>query len=638
MAAKTKEGFEILGVPFREFALASALVLLITAAAFYPALSDFGHSAFGTEDFNAFVWFFWHYEKSLDALQNPLFAPEVFAPYGISLGLAASSPIQSVLYWALPRAWGVFGRITMIQIIPFLLGGVFSFALAYRYAKSFIPSFIAAIIYDFSVYHFHSALEHMQYNAAFAFLPLFFLFYLELAETGNRGRKLIGLLALSLLLVTLSEIVMALMLAFLVFLDMFRRYAEYSKAEIFTVRNLLFFGAAVFVSLVAFEILTRLPLNPAIVYVAPGLIFPAVCVFAVLGVSRALEAERKIGLVASVSLAALPAIAYVSLLLLLPSYQFIPDSILGNTAAFAVPLEYLAIPSDLQALAHTGLFRGLAAYNEVGVYLGLPLLALVALSLLVRGASKEEAYFRDNFIISLMFSFPILAAGGALLMFTPFLAEPLFPLLGLLRVPARFVILATLFVSVMAAIALKRLLEPLGRTGIALALVFALVLLAERWPALEGFRFSPNVPQFYLELANGSSNGSIFLYPNFDLHNINGEMYYQTIHRRSLSYGITSRFPQGFNALFALYNRNAFVGGGGADVSGVPPLVRELGYGYVVVQKRHCTGEGCYYGHGANWTADVGLPHIEKGLVSAFGNPIYEDEAIIVYRNAQAPG
>lgn len=601
---------EVLGVPARPFLLNAAVTLVLTAAIFYPALASFGQVLLGTEDMKYFLWVFWHFSNSMDNGTNPFYAGEIFYPYGISLSMTTVSPLQAIAYWLLPASFGPFGKITLLQALSFVLCGIFAFCLAYRFAKSFLPSFLGSALFNFSVYHSENALHHLNYSMAFPFLALFFLCYFAAAE---RRKHSILLLSVALLLLALNEMTVAVMAGFVVFLDVFWRYLARSRVKL-TLRNAAILGGAVVLSMAANEALATLAAPQLLLYTLPPLPFLAACL-AVLGPANAVAAEKAEGRLRALVLASLPTAAYAVLLALQPSYAISPDNAISNSLFYAVPVEYLVIPSDFQAVAHAGIFSGLPAGSEAGVYAAAGLL-LLALSLVLPGASRDEERFRNLALLCLLFSFPIISAGGLTLLTV--LPQPLFPLLGVLRVPVRFMMLSLLFLSLASALLAVRMLR--FRHGRALVAGLSVLVLAVQWPALGSFAFDGSVPAFYSGLAGMEK--TVFLYPDMNYYSLLNEVYYQTVHGNSLSAGIVSRQPLSGNPLYSLYSsRNV-------SRSDALAVAKSLGYDYVVFHKTTCSNSsGCFRGVFVQDQALMDALAREKPP----GAKVYEDDSMAVY-------
>lgn len=615
---------KLLGVPIEQLALCFIITTALTAIFFLPALSDFGHVLLGKEDIQFFIWLFWHYGQSVAHGTDPLYASEIYYPYAVSLSTSTVTPLQGALYLIMPADWGVFGRITALQVLAFVLGGLFSFALAYRFTKSFMPSLIASFIFNFSAFHFEKALHHLNYSMAVPFVALFFLCYYDALAQRPKDRSHLWL-ALALLLVALNELTIAIMIGFMVFIDIFIRHARASGVDLPTPRNILTVGCAIAVSLLIFELSSVSQFPALFVYLVPGTLFVAVCLFMVLGKGNLIRRETADGFFVSMAVCAVPVLCYGALLALHGSYAFQPDSILANTLKFPVPIEYVLLPSQLQQVSQLGLFQGLDMASETGgAYLGPVVILLLLASWLLPKASDDERHARNLGVICLLFSFPLIMIGSTPLIVTPLLSGPLFPLLGLLRTQSRFVMLALLFISIAAALLSARLFAK-RKNGTAMGAGLAVLLLAASWPALGSFAFEPHVPGFYLNLSGSAHNASIFLYPDLDYYTLLKEDYYQTIHGDNMSYGTVSRFPEGGNPLFSIYQQ------GNVTPDEAAALVRSMGYDYVVVQKVHCTtGPDCFYGNFIP-IQQFRLDWIRQGMRKAFGNETYEDATIMVY-------
>lgn len=607
----------LLGVPINMLAANCAATLIIAILMFLPAIQDFGNTVIGTEDIQFFAWLFWHYENSLESLSSPLYADEIFHPYGISLVPTTTAPLQALLYLLLPGS--ALGKITLLQLSSYLLAGVFSFALSYRYCKSFLPSMAASFTYNFSVFHFEKAVHHLNYNMAFAFLPLFFLAYLGMSERPKRRE--IVFVSISLLLVALNELSTAIMCGFIVFLDIYRRYSKESGVELFTVRNVLAFALSIAAALLVSEALVLFAMPALAVYVIPSLI-PLAAMTLILGKDNLAGLERKMRRFSSMALTALPAAAFMALMALQPVYEFALDSTAASLLKYPVPLEYLFMPSGFMLLSQiTG---SLESYSEHGIYLGLGVVALIASSIIIKGAGDEEEYFRNWFLLSLLFAFPVMVVFGFAAGFSPLIPQLMFPLLGVQRVSARFVMFALVFLAPLTAVFFERIFRG-KKYGMLILALLTIGTVAERWPSTGGLEFRADIPQFYQDV-----NGTIFLYPNFNYHTLLEEVYAQSVHGNALSYGTVSRFPTGGNPVYDFYQdiylqyRN---GTGLGAVAGESAAFAKGRYDYVVVQKRTCENPDCFLRE----FREMNINGIRAVLGKELGKPVFEDDKILVY-------
>jgi hypothetical protein len=250
-------------------------------------------------------------------------------------------------------------------------------------------------------------------------------------------------------------------------------------------------------------------------------------------------------------------------------------------------------------------------------------LLLIALSIAVKGAGKAEAHFRDMLVLCILFAFPLMYVGDTVVAVTPFFVEYIFPLLAFQRVPARFVMFALLFLSIVAGMLLSRL--PALKRKEWLVLLLAAVIVIEHWPRMEPLQVE--VPQFYALLSQSGADAALFLYPDNNYYTLVREEYLQTLHGKKMSYGAVSRFPEG-NELFMLYLNDT------AGPQDAIALLRmpQYRYDYVVVHKGACTtAEDCFQSRAPPVDAEK-LAGIRSALGREYGSPAYEDGTIIVYR------
>ncbi|MFH0885421.1 MAG: hypothetical protein V1861_06965 [Candidatus Micrarchaeota archaeon] len=622
---------KVLDVPLKDLLFAASISAFLTFAIFLPAISDFGNTLIGTEDIRFFLWLFQHYESSIRAGTDVLHAGEIYWPYGVSLARTSPVPLQAAAYLLLPSGWGQFGRITALQLLSFILGGIFSFALAYRFTKSFLPSLAGMVIFNFSVFHFEKAIHHLNYSMSFPFLALLFLFYYDALDNPKKNVRPLAFFSLSLLLLALNELTVAIMAGFIIFLDIFARYLEKSKLRVFTPRNTVLLGMGIISSVFLHELLAILSTEPFIIYILPSAPFLLACLF-IIGPVNAQKTETALGLGRSMLLCSLPTLAYIAFISIQPSYPFESEPFFSSLFWYAVPAHYLVLPSDFQAFSHIGIFSGLKAFGEAGIYLGLPLISLILLSIYWGKATENEVRARDFGIFSTLISFPLLVLSAQLLILTPFLVTSAFPLLSVLRVPSRFMLFALLFLAIMSAMAIKRLILSGGMRMNAVVVLLILLLIAERWPATSEFIFDGRVPEFYSALAREQGNSTIFIYPDIRYYSGLNEVYYQTVHGKNMSYGIVSRDPSGGNVLYSLYS-HPLESYAQIDetVENSTAIVRKFGFDYIVVEKLGCLKE-CFYGTFTppeeNYTRNL-----QEELKKRFGPPIFEDDSILVFRS-----
>jgi len=311
-----------------------------------------------------------------------------------------------------------------------------------------------------------------------------------------------------------------------------------------------------------------------------------------------------------------------------PAYDFQLYSSLTTTFLSPVSLEYLLLPSQLQSISSIPFLKDFSLEQASNIYLGPVLILLAAASFVFSKATREEKYFRDMFLLSLIISFPLVTILGYEIFYVPYVA-PAFPLLAVLRVPSRFMLFALLFLSIFLSLFIKRISvshipNVIGCSLLAIAI--AALLLATQWPVMDRFIFNQKVPSFYENLSKDGKNKSIFLYPDLNYDTLLKEIYYQTIHGKNISYGIVSRFPSGGNELFSFYAENIY---SYQDVGKASEIIKKFGFDYIVVQKR---------GGAVRTMLTEPMPlnssyidYLNTSFSSEFGAPVFEDDSIIVF-------
>ncbi|VVC03751.1 Uncharacterised protein [Candidatus Bilamarchaeum dharawalense] len=633
-------------IPHTEILLCLLITSLLTFFFFYPSIMSFGKVLVGAEDIKFGIWMLWHFEQSVQHGTNPLMANEVFYPYGISLTTTVLSPIHTLLYCLLPSSLGTYGRITILQVIPFILGGLFSFVLAYRFTKSFLPSMLASLVYNFSAFHFEKALHHLNYSMAMPWVALFFIFYFEMVYSTPKKRLNYLLLSFAFLMVAFSELTITIMLSFIVFLDIFSRYLDGASIKLWTPRNTIILALSVLLSFVLYESFAFFGISSILTYTVPSLLFFGGCLL-ILGPKALIKTESKFKYFQMMVTIAVPVVLYLLFLFLQPSYPFYQDSIIVNIIRYAIPLDrfVLDFKLDIPALSQISFFEHIknvwnydAEFPDlIGVLLTLLFLLtgpflFPLISAILPSASKEEIYFRNFSLLCIAFSFPIIKLGDSLLFVTPFLTPSLFPLMPVLRVPARFLLFALLFLSVLSALVLKRLLKTKNLKVILFSSALFLLVFIQSMPNPERFIFQEKVPQFYLDLAKDESAKTIFIYPYANYYSLMNELYYQTFHGKPISLGLVSRFPDNGNDLFVAYNGSYFDNQSRDELAEkTTKIMNEFNYDYLVFDKVHCLNPvACFFGDMTEYNSTV-MDQIQPPLEQAFGKPIYEDDTILVY-------
>jgi len=154
-----------------------ACFLALTLVVFHRLIPRLTTSSVRPFDACVMVWNMWWLKFSLlDLRANPFLTDFIFYPQEVSLLFHALVPFYGLL--SIPVQLLVDGyrgpllSYNLATMSTFILSGWFTYLLAYKLTSSRFPSYIAGIIYSFSVYHYASADISLNL-AAMEWLPLF---------------------------------------------------------------------------------------------------------------------------------------------------------------------------------------------------------------------------------------------------------------------------------------------------------------------------------------------------------------------------------------------------------------------------------------------------------------------------------
>lgn len=162
----------------RRFLPITACIALYSGAAiclFYrPGLLD-GREYFGTgTDPFLYIWMFKFLPAALAHLQNPLLLPQAWAPYGLNITQATTTPLLALLAWPLTSWAGPVIAFNLVTLAAPALAATAACLLAFELTSTWAPAFIAGWIFGFSSAVFGPMLNHLQTDFT-AFIPISFL-------------------------------------------------------------------------------------------------------------------------------------------------------------------------------------------------------------------------------------------------------------------------------------------------------------------------------------------------------------------------------------------------------------------------------------------------------------------------------
>jgi hypothetical protein len=166
-----------------------AFFITVTLAVFHRLISRVATCSVRPFDACVMVWNMWWLKFSLlDLHANPLLTDYIFYPQKVSLLFHALVPFYGLL--SIPVQLLVHGyhgpllSYNLATMSTFVLAGWFTYLLAYKLTSSKFASYIAGVIYSFSVYHFSSAGISLNL-AAMEWIPLFMYALLCYLEEGK---------------------------------------------------------------------------------------------------------------------------------------------------------------------------------------------------------------------------------------------------------------------------------------------------------------------------------------------------------------------------------------------------------------------------------------------------------------------
>ncbi len=545
------------------------LYLLITVIVTYPLIRHFGSALPGDgRDAWQNYWDYWWLRTALAEGRNPYQTPLLYAPYGASLYLHTLNPFNGLITLPIQVAFGLAAAYNTSVFLSFTLAAYFAYLLVARISGSRQAGFVGGVIYAFGSYHFAHLLGHANLLAS-EWLPAYLLCLVAASETLDRQRlRWLGAGAVALLLIALCDW-----------------------------QYLLFAGAltALYAPLTA---LTRRSLAPLVVAAAIGLGGILLTLPLLIPTARELQA----------SAATRPAVLG-------------PDQ-------FSADLLSFVTPSPLQAWWGTSAERlgrkAVAPAVERAIFLGFLPLILAGIGLWLRRRGGW-IWGLGALIFAILALGPTLQIAGQMYPAIPLPYRLLqqIPGVNVSRVPARFALLVTLCLAVLAGLGIAGLRErlPTLRRGLLskIALLLLVVaLLTEHFAAPYPLSAVTPAP-FYQRLAAAHETGAVLELP-FSLTRATS-LFGQTVHGQPIVGGYLSR-PLAYPLLALPPFANP------ADSRGdiTPPLN---------------TGTGIWMLHlsGVRWIVVLlNDPKLNREEIAAYlreyaePTPLYTDERMAVYR------
>lgn len=156
-------------------------------------------------DPSLYVWMFRFLPDAIAHLQNPLVLREAWAPHGLNITEATTTPGLALLAWPLTAAFGPVVSFNIVSISAPALAASSAFLFASAYTARWTAAFVAGWLFGFSTYVFAALLGHLQV-ALIGFVPLAFLAVTLRAQGRMTSKGYISLLVAALVLQFLTSV------------------------------------------------------------------------------------------------------------------------------------------------------------------------------------------------------------------------------------------------------------------------------------------------------------------------------------------------------------------------------------------------------------------------------------------------
>ncbi len=515
----------------------------LTAVATYPLVARIGRAipVAPTGDSWMYLWNIWWVRRALTDLHaSPFFTTDVHFPYGARLYFHTLNLLPDILVLPIATMAGLAAAYNVITLTAFVLSGYGMYRLALYVLSRLDPAeakaetsvrlaaFTAGVVFAFSSYRFVHLLGHLDVLST-EWLPFYVLFLLKTRNERGWMNPVVCALFLTATLLTDAYYFLFLLIftAFVVAHTFWRRTRLAGAAALAPITRI---GAA----LATFAIVASPVLVPMLV----------------LGRSAGRTAN--------------------------PAYDV--DRFSADLLAFVVPSPLHPLWGGLVAPVYQSISR-----NDSGVE-GVVFLGVVPMLLAVAGIRRYPAMRTSWLIAAAVFAAlaagPTLHVAGRAVSIVPSFLMPYgllarMPYGDIPRVPARFAVMTTLCLSILAAAgALAIFKRQNSRRAITATLVLAVLIPAEH-AILPLPIADASAPAFYERLRNEPARGGVLEVPiPDDPAALPQRMLYQTVHEKPVYGGYLARGlpPLAFESVpgFSQFKADAH---GTTDMAGTNDIV-----------------------------------------------------------------
>jgi hypothetical protein len=571
-----------------------------------------GISRAGTGDFFQNLWSMWWVNYAIFNLHtSPYYTHLLFYPVGANLATETLSPLAFLFSYPF-QAVNLGFAFNILLFFDFALSGLFMFLLADYVVKNKYAAFIAGVLFTFSSFHMTHALFGQSNWVSIEFLPLFILFFLFMVK----DKKPLSILGTSVSFVFLvffgdpEQGILALL--FVALMLLIKLISSEGRKEILNKKF--------FVSVFSAAILIFILGSPFFVPIILGIMHGAL--------SEANESSTII-----------------------------------NTMIWSNPVLSFFLPPPYNPLfiALSNSYFNVYAVDSTEriAYLGWIAIALSLFAIIKMASKKKLRELSTWIVIGIIFAWfslgPYLQMGA--LSQTPsttlpgiYLLYMNIPILNLVREPARFDLIVTLCMAILAGFGFKEIVESIKTKAVTenkqilyLITIFvtALILveccgIPSNSAYIHSYFLSLSMPKSYYQLAKVPGNFSVMLLPTLSSYTnrpnlYTGEsMYYQTAFMKPILGGYVGR--ENSTQEYSRLNIPLSIAAASLQAGGLFTYTSPIKENYTNVTlyflSKYNTGAISVINQAFNAT-DVFI--LNAYLDSVFGSPTYSDNATSIW-------
>lgn len=149
-----------------------------------PSLTT--HLPLGSNDVWQNLWNFWWWREALVELgTNPYSTHYLFHPHGTSLALHTHSTFNQIVALPINLLLGPVAALNFATLLGFVLSGIAAHLLALELCKDRTAAYVAGLVFAFFPHHFEQSLEHLNLSSL-QFLPWIALYGLRVVRRVSR--------------------------------------------------------------------------------------------------------------------------------------------------------------------------------------------------------------------------------------------------------------------------------------------------------------------------------------------------------------------------------------------------------------------------------------------------------------------